>query len=148
MASMSRFTMGLFVTALGFLGLTLSLGVLARRTPLVVALVVVFLIAIQLLREHRTSSTAGGAGDAEGRRAAMLAWRAAGWVVLLPVTIQLAGLFAGAAISSFCFARLRGRESVATALVVAGLSTVVVWAIVDVLLSMSPPVSVLARLLG
>ena len=143
--SSRAFTIGLMIVACASVWQTLGLGSVARRTPLVVGVLLIPLLVVQLVREHvgrRSTRTSKSPGPVEPVVVATF------WVALLPAAIQLTGLWAGTALFSFALTRWWGRESLPTALAAAGAMTLVVWVVIDVLLSMSPPVPAFLRLFG
>ena len=125
------FTIAIFGLSLALLLATVMLAQVARRVPILVVVPVVALSGIHLVRELSRAS--------EIRNRTPTHWLALGWICLLPVSIYLVGLYAGAGVFTAAFVRLRGRDSWTVALGLAACVTAGVWLLVGVLMgSMAP----------
>lgn len=125
------FTIAVFGLSLALLLATVMLEQIARRVPILVVVPVVVLSGLQLVRELARS--------AEIRDPAPTQWMALTWICLLPVSIYLVGLYAGAGLFTTAFVRRRGRDSWTVALGLAACVTAGVWLLVGVLMGSMVP---------
>jgi hypothetical protein len=125
------FSVALFGTSVLFLIRTLALGPPARRIPLVVAVPLVLLLAVETFRELRGHEPSG--------RDRPAAARALAWTLALPLSIVLLGMVAGPAFYVLAYLRIRGGEGRRTAALGALVTAVAMMVVVGHLLHMSAP---------
>ncbi len=146
MTQLSRvFGYALLAAALAFVGGTLSLGPVARRTPLAVGVLLTALVAFHLVREHARSRSAPPDAPSDDRVDVTLA---ALWVLSLPAAIYAFGLYGGVVGFTLLFALVRGREAPVVACTLAGALGLLVWILVERVLSLSAPPPTLLQWLG
>lgn len=115
------FSVALFGAAVLFLIRTLALAPPARRVPLVVAVPLVLLLAVETFRELRAHEPPG--------RDRPAAARALAWTLAFPLSMILLGMVLGPALYVLAYLRVRGEEGRRTA-ALGALGTAVAMAVV------------------